>query len=88
MRAIVLNRLTSNEIEQLNNTKIGIRHVAFIGINLDHHLINVSTYYISTSYTLHNKQLFIYIHFKHISHKYIKLINYIFLTRKIIYNNK
>ncbi|VVC37864.1 Ionotropic glutamate receptor, L-glutamate and glycine-binding domain,Ionotropic glutamate [Cinara cedri] len=38
LRAIVLYRLTSNEIEQLKNTKIGIRHVALIGNNLEQHL--------------------------------------------------
>lgn len=35
LRAIVLYRLTSNEIEQLKNTKIGIRHVAIIGNDLE-----------------------------------------------------
>jgi len=38
LRAIVLNYLTSNEIDQLKNTKIGIRHVALIGNNLDQHV--------------------------------------------------
>jgi len=42
LRAIVLHRLTANEIEQINNTKIGIRHVALIGTDLDEHLLKVS----------------------------------------------
>jgi len=43
LRAIVLNKLTSNEIDQLKNTKIGIRHVALIGNNLDSYVKTVST---------------------------------------------
>jgi len=43
LRAIVLYRLTSNEIEQIKNTKIGIRHVALIGNDLEEHLKTVST---------------------------------------------
>lgn len=35
LRAIVLHRLTSSEIDQIRNTKIGIRHVALIGIDLE-----------------------------------------------------
>jgi len=42
LRAIVLNHLTSNEIAQLKNTKIGIRHVALIGNNLDQYVQTVS----------------------------------------------
>jgi len=42
LRAIVLSRLTSNEIDQLKNTKIGIRHVALIGNNLDQYVQTVS----------------------------------------------
>lgn len=42
LRAIVLFRFSSNEIEQLKNTKIGIRHVALIGINLEKHLKTVN----------------------------------------------
>ncbi|XP_026814788.1 ionotropic receptor 25a [Rhopalosiphum maidis] len=38
LRAIVLNYLISNEIDQLKNTKIGIRHVALIGNNLDQYV--------------------------------------------------
>lgn len=41
LRAIVLYRLTSNEIEQLRNTKIGIRHVALIGNDLEEHINTV-----------------------------------------------
>lgn len=42
LRAIVLSQLTSNEIDQLKNTKIGIRHVALIGNNLDQYMQTVS----------------------------------------------
>jgi len=42
LRAIVLSRLTPNEIDQLKNTKIGIRHVALIGNNLDQYVQTVS----------------------------------------------
>ncbi|XP_025420928.1 ionotropic receptor 25a [Sipha flava] len=38
LRSIVLYRLTSKEIEQLRNTKIGVRHIALIGNNLERHL--------------------------------------------------
>lgn len=41
LRAIVLYRFTSNEIEQIKNTKIGIRHVALIGDNIEKHLTTV-----------------------------------------------
>ncbi|KAE9526559.1 hypothetical protein AGLY_013207, partial [Aphis glycines] len=42
LRAIVLNKLTSNEIDQLKNTKIGIRHVALIGNNLDSYIKTIN----------------------------------------------
>lgn len=42
LRAIVLHRLTSREIEQIRNTKIGIRHVALIGDDLEQHWKTVS----------------------------------------------
>ncbi|KAL5234431.1 hypothetical protein ACI65C_001841 [Semiaphis heraclei] len=42
LRAIVLNSLTSNEIAQLKNTKIGIRHVALIGNNLDQYVQTIN----------------------------------------------
>lgn len=42
LRAIVLSHLTSNEIDRLKNTKIGIRHVALIGNNLDQYVQKVS----------------------------------------------
>jgi len=43
LRAIVLSQPTFNEISQLKNTKIGIRHVALIGNNLDEYVKTVST---------------------------------------------
>ncbi|XP_060879415.1 ionotropic receptor 25a [Metopolophium dirhodum] len=42
LRAIVLSRLTPNEIDQLKNTKIGIRHVALIGNNLDQYVQTIN----------------------------------------------
>lgn len=42
LRAIVLYRLTSSEINQIKNTKIGIRHVALIGNDLEELLKIVS----------------------------------------------
>ncbi|KAF0758016.1 ionotropic receptor 25a [Aphis craccivora] len=42
LRAIVLNELTSNEVDQLKNTKIGIRHIALIGNNLDSYVKTIN----------------------------------------------
>lgn len=42
LRAIVLYRLTSNEVEQIKNTKISIRHIAVIGNDIENYLETVS----------------------------------------------